>query len=128
MQLDGDRSPTLAQMRQDFESQSLTERAAVGALRGRSVEPIRLPDAHALIARVQSLEALAASDDVEGAREALRRYLKGGAISCTPEATGYVARAELIPLAGFLDGAEMKNAAELRGSAALSSGGCAGSI
>jgi hypothetical protein len=42
------------------------------------------------------------SQEVEGARNALRRYQQGGEITLTPERSGdrevYVARAELLPL------------------------------
>jgi hypothetical protein len=48
---------------------------------------------------VLALSALTDSSDVDGARTALRRYLKGGEITLTPEPFGdsqaYVARAEL---------------------------------
>jgi hypothetical protein len=46
--------------------------------------------------------ALTESPDVDGARAALRRYLKGGEITLTPERfegrETYVARAEFLPL------------------------------
>ncbi|HVW28108.1 MAG TPA: recombinase family protein [Polyangiaceae bacterium] len=103
MQLDGDRSPTLAEMRRDFEAQATAERAAVATLRERAAGPIRLPDVAAIVERVQALDALTRSSDIEGGREALRRYLHGGQIVCTPEAGAYVARAELLPLAVLLN-------------------------
>ena len=54
IQLDGDRSPTLAEMRRDFEAQATAERAAVAALRERAAGPIRSPDVGAIVERVQS--------------------------------------------------------------------------
>ena len=49
-----------------------------------------------------SLRALTDSSDIEGARAALRRYLKNGESTLTPEPYGeghaYVARAEFLPL------------------------------
>jgi hypothetical protein len=68
---------------------------------------------------VQSLEALARDDDAEAAREALRRYFKGGSIICMPQADGaYMARGELL-LTNLLDGPQTANAAGLGGQAAL---------
>jgi hypothetical protein len=48
--------------------------------------------------RVLQLRALAESNDVQSARAALRRYLKGGEITLTPDDDTYVARAEFMPL------------------------------
>jgi hypothetical protein len=51
---------------------------------------------------VLALRALTESPDVDGARAALRRYLKGGEITLTPERfegnETCVARAEFLPL------------------------------
>jgi hypothetical protein len=102
MQVDGDRSPMVAQMRADFEAQAQAERAAVNELRGQVEAPIRLPPADLITARVLALKALTESPDVDGARATLRRYLKGGTITLTPEGVGkaaaYTARAEFMPL------------------------------
>ena len=102
MQADGDRSPLVAQMRADFEAQAQTERAAIDELRSQVEGPIRLPPADLITERVLALKALAESPDVDGARAALRRYLKGGTITLTPEPFGdaqaYAARAEFMPL------------------------------
>ncbi len=105
MQAEGDRSPYLAEARRDFEAQASTERVAVSALRARAARPIPLPPANEIIDRVQSLQALvdAQGDDVERGREALRRYLKGGAIECHPREGRYLANFELLPLAILLD-------------------------
>jgi site-specific DNA recombinase len=116
MQLDGDTSPQLAELRRDFEAQAATERATVATLRARADEPIRLPDLRELTRRVLSFDAILTGDDPTAAREALRRYLAGGAIVCSPEGGRYVARGELLPLEILLS----------RG--ALPSEGCAGRI
>jgi site-specific DNA recombinase len=97
MQAEGDRSPMVAQMRADFEAQAQTERTAVEELRSQAEAPIRLPPVDLITERVLALRA-----DVEGGRAALRRYLKGGEITLTPESfegrETYVARAEFLPL------------------------------
>jgi len=82
-----------------------------------------------LARRVQALEAMVRDDDAEVAREAPRRYFKGGSIICMPQADGaYMTRGELL-LTNLLDGPQTNNAAG-RGSQAalLSSDGCAGAI
>lgn len=112
MQAEGDRSPMVAEMRRDFEAQAATERAAVAELRARTEAPIRLPNVGDIAARVQGLDALAEPGNVDAARDALRRYLKGGAITCSAEGGRYVARAELLPLV-MLDGPDMGNPAGL---------------
>ncbi len=99
MQIDGDRSPYLADMRRDFEAQAVTERAAIAELEARAVMPLRLPSPQELAEdRILVLDALrdAEGDDVPAAREQLRRLLKGGSIVLTPETGVYVARAELL--------------------------------
>jgi len=80
--------------------------------------------------RVLALRALTESPDVDGARAALRRYLKGGEITLTPELfegrETYVARAEFLPLV-FPDRKCSNTLRELPGRA-LSTLGCAGAI
>ena len=102
MQADGDRSAIVAEMRTDFEAQARAERAAVEELRAQVDAPPRLPPVDLITERVLSLRALTESPDVEGARAALRRYLKNGEIALTPAPHGdgqaYVARAEILPL------------------------------
>ena len=96
MQVEGDRSPLVAQMRKDLEAQAVQERAAIAGLRAHADAPIQLPDIAGISQRVQALDAL--GRDVGPAREALKRYLKGGTITCTPDDDRFVARAELLPL------------------------------
>ncbi len=102
MQAEGDRSPMVAQMRADFESQAQAELAAIDELRSQAYAPIRLPPADLITERVLALRALTESSDVDGARAALRRYLKGGEITLSPRGfrgpRNYVARAEFLPL------------------------------
>ncbi len=43
MQIDGDRSPYLADMRRDFEAQAVADRGALAELEARAREPLRLP-------------------------------------------------------------------------------------
>ena len=119
MQVEGDRSPYLSEMRRDFEAQAASERGAVAELRARAGAPIRLPAIDELTRRVQGLNALFAEDGVERGREVLRRYLRGGAIRCVPEGERYMARAELLPLAMLLDGPQYQK---------LSTSSCAGRI
>ena len=73
------------------------ERGTVGSA------PVRLPPVDLLSERVFALRALAESTDVQGARTALRSYVKDGTITMTPEPHGdglaYVARGEFMPLA-----------------------------
>ncbi|HHH31895.1 MAG TPA: hypothetical protein ENK57_26605 [Polyangiaceae bacterium] len=105
MQIDGDRSPYVQQMREDFEAQARTERAAIAALEAQASMPLRLPSPQELAEdRILDLDALcsAEGDDVEPAREQLRRLLKGGHILCAPEDGVYVARCELLPLEALL--------------------------
>ena len=120
MQAEGDRSPMVAQMRADFESQAQTERAALDELRSQADAPIQLPPADLITQRVLALRALTESSDVHGARAALRRYLKGGEITLTPERFGdretYVARAEFLPLVMLTDKAETPSQIALGGS------------
>lgn len=111
MQVDGDGSPYVAEMRRDLEAQATDERAAIASLRARASARIRLPDVAEIARRVHALGALADPANVEPARGALRSYLKGGAIRCSPEPGGFVARAELLPLAVMLDSPESGNAA-----------------
>jgi hypothetical protein len=74
----------------------------VDELRAQADAPIRLPPVDLITERVLALRALTESPDVDGARAALRRYLKGGEIMLTPERfegrETYVARAEFLPL------------------------------
>jgi site-specific DNA recombinase len=110
MQAEGDRSPMVGQMRVDFESQAQAERAAVEELRSQADAPIRLPPVDLITERVLALRALTESPDVDGARATLRRYLKGGEITLTPEhfegRETYVARAEFLPLVFLTENAE----------------------
>ncbi|HET7544595.1 MAG TPA: recombinase family protein [Polyangiaceae bacterium] len=103
MQLDGDRSPSLAEMRRDLEASAALERAAIGELRVRADAPIPLAAIDQLTKRVLSLVGLLESQEPERAREALRSYLRGGQITMTPEQGIYIARAELFPLKVALD-------------------------
>jgi len=104
MQIDGDRSPHVAQMRKDLETQAASESASVDALRARASAPLELPTVQGLADRVQQLNALLDGGPVEPRREALRRYLKGGSILLHPQPDRtYIARAELLPLAAFLE-------------------------
>ena len=99
MQIDGDRSPILADMRRDFEAQAVAERGALAELEARVREPLRLPMPQELAEdRVLMLDALheAEGDDVPAAREQLRRLLKDGLILLTPEDGVYIARADLL--------------------------------
>jgi len=120
MQAEGDRSPMVAQMRADFESQAQTERDALDELRSQADAPIQLPPADLITERVLALRALTESSDVQGARAALRRYLKGGEITLTPERFGdhetYVARAEFMPLVMLADKAETPSQGDPGGS------------
>ncbi|HKO47442.1 MAG TPA: recombinase family protein [Polyangiaceae bacterium] len=103
MQLDGDRSPSLAEMRRDLEASATLERAAIGQLRERANAPVPLAAIDQLTKRVLSLVGLLESKEPERAREALRSYLRGGQITLTPEQGVYIARAELFPLKVALD-------------------------
>ena len=76
---------------------------------------IRLPPVDLITERVLRLRALAESDDVQSARTALRRYLKGGEITLTPDGATYVARAEFMPLALLADDAETPSAGDQGG-------------
>jgi hypothetical protein len=98
MQIDGDRSPTLATMRHDFEAQAVAERATIAGLETRAGEPIRLPLPQELAEdRILMLDALnEAKGDVLAAREQLRRLFAGDAVMLTPEDGVYVARADLL--------------------------------
>jgi site-specific DNA recombinase len=110
MQAEGDRSSMVGQMRADFEAQAQAERAALADLRAQADAPIRLPPVDLITERVLALRALTESPDVEGARATLRRYLKGGEITLTPERfegrETYVARAEFLPLVFLTENAE----------------------
>jgi hypothetical protein len=79
----------------------------LGELRSQAQVPIQLPPVDLITERVLGLKALTESPDVEGARAALGRYLKGGLITVTPEPFGdgqaYVARAEFLPLVFLTD-------------------------
>ena len=120
MQVDGDRSPMVAQMRADLESQAQAERLAVSELQAQADAPIRLPPVELITERVLALKALTESADVDGARATLRRYLKDGEITLTPEAFGdaqaYTARAEFLPLVMLTDKAETPSQFALGGS------------
>ena len=120
MQVDGDRSPMVAQMRADFESQAQAERLAVSDLQAQADAPIRLPPIELITERVLSLKALTESLDIDGARSTLRRYLKDGQITLTPEPFGdaqaYTARAEFLPLVMLTDKAETPSQIALGGS------------
>lgn len=70
MQADGDRSPMVAEMRRDLESQAYGERSALADLQAQVAAPIRLPPVDLLTERVFQLRALAESEDVHGARAA----------------------------------------------------------
>lgn len=110
MQAEGDRSPLVVEIRADLEAQAQSERAALDELRSQADAPIQLPPVDLITDRVMALKALTDSPDVEGARAALRRYLKGGEITLSPERFGdrdvYVARAEFMPLVMLGDKAE----------------------
>ena len=120
MQAEGDRSPMVVQMRADFEAQAQAERGALDELRSQADAPIQLPPADLITERVLALRALTESADVEGARAALRRYLKGSEIILTPERFGdretYVARAEFMPLVMLADKAETPSQGDPGGS------------
>ena len=103
MQADGDRSPMVAEMRSDLEAQAQQERVAIEDLRAVASAPIRLPPVAVLTERVLQLRTLAESSDIQGAREALRRFFKGGEIALVPDGDTYVARAEFMPLALLAD-------------------------
>jgi hypothetical protein len=98
MQLDGDRSSSLADMRRDVEAAAALERAAIADLKGQASTPVSLPAIEELTQRVTSLADLLEAEDPERAREVLRRYLRGGQIVLTPEDGVYVARGEIFPL------------------------------
>jgi DNA invertase Pin-like site-specific DNA recombinase len=119
MQADGDRSPMVAQMRADLESQAAQERAAIADLRAVTSAPIRLPPVDLLTERVLSLRLLSESMDVQSARKALQSYFRGGTITMTPEPHGdgqaYVARGEFMPLALLMDKAATPSEPELGG-------------
>jgi site-specific DNA recombinase len=104
MQLDGDRSPTLAEMRRDLEAHAAIDRAAVAELQARASAPVRLPTQSGIELRIMDLDHLREAEGaaVAPAREQLRRYLKGGTIILTPEEGVYVARGELLALELFL--------------------------
>jgi site-specific DNA recombinase len=110
MQAEGDRSPMVGQMRADLEAQAQAERAALANLRTQADAPIRLPPVDLITERVLALQALTESPDVDGARAALRRYLKDGEITLTPERfegrETYVTRAEFLPLVFLTENAE----------------------
>ena len=93
----------VGQMRADFEAQARTERAALEELRAQADEPIQLPPVDLITERVLGLKALTGSPDIEGARDALKRYLKGGTITLSPDGDTYVARAEFLPLVFLMD-------------------------
>jgi len=103
MQADGDRSPMVAERRVDLGAQAQQERVAIQELRAVTDAPIRLPPVAILTERVLQLRTFAAASNIQGAREALRRYLKGGEISLIPDGDAYVARAEFMPLALLAD-------------------------
>ena len=88
----------------------LAERLAINDLRSQADAPIHLPPADLIAERVLALQAFTDSPDVDGARAALRRYLKGGEITLTPELfegrEAYVARAEFLPLVFLTENAE----------------------
>lgn len=119
MQADGDRSPMVAEMPADFEVQAQAERLAVQDLRSQADAPIDLPPLDLITERVLSLRALSESSDVDGARAALRRYLKDGEITITPEPYGdgfaYVARAEFLPLVFLTENAATPSELSLGG-------------
>jgi len=120
MQVDGDRSPMVAQMRADLEAQAQAERVAVSELQAQADAPIRLPPVELITERVLALKALTESADVDGARATLRRYLKDGQVTLTPEPFGdaqaYTARAEFLPLVMLTDKAETPSQIALGGS------------
>jgi hypothetical protein len=103
MQLDGDRSPSLAEMRRDLDAAAALERAAIAELKNEASAPVPLAAIDELAERAVSLVDLLESDEPERAREVLRGYLRGGQIVLTPEDGVYVARAELFPLKIALD-------------------------
>jgi len=103
MQLDGDRSAALSEMRRDLEAAAVLERSALADLKGRAEEPVPLSAVDELSQRVLSLVDLLESKQPERAREVLRGYLRGGQITLTPEHGVYVARAGLFTLKVMLD-------------------------
>ncbi len=103
MQLDGDRSPSLAEMRRDLEAAATLERVAIGELKAQAGAPVPLAAIEQLTRRAVSLVDLLETEQPERAREALRGYLRGGQIVLSPEDGLYVARAELFPLKVALD-------------------------
>jgi hypothetical protein len=111
MQAEGDRSHLVAQMRSDLEAQAEAERTAVEELRAQATAPIRLPPVELLTDRVLALKALTDSPDVERARAALKRYLRDGTITLSPDVgpdgkPAYVARAQFLPLVLLTENAE----------------------
>jgi hypothetical protein len=59
----------------------------------------KLRPVNVITERVLQLRALTESADVQSARAALRRYLRGGEITLMPDGDAYLARAEFVPLA-----------------------------
>ena len=83
-----------------------TKRGLMGNAREgkvRATAPVPLAAIDQLTKRVLSLVDLLESQEPERAREALRRYLRGGQITLTQEQGVYIARAELVPLKVALD-------------------------
>jgi hypothetical protein len=107
-------------MRADLEAQAQAERVAVSELQAQADAPIRLPPVELITERVLGLKALTESADVDGARATLRRYLKDGQITLTPEPFGdaqaYTTRAEFLPLVMLTDKAETPSQIALGGS------------
>lgn len=99
---DGDRSAYVVEALRDLEAQALTEKQAIASLHAQAEEPIPLPSPDELLERVFDLDARLAEDALRG-REALRQLFHAGELRLVPQDNGvYLARAELLPLALFL--------------------------
>lgn len=108
MQIDGDNSPTVKEMRRDFEAQAVQERSAIDGLKAELAAPLKLPTPWELGEdRALGLDALheAKGDQLGPAREQLKSLLGGGTIHLHPKPADdpshkahYLARGELLPL------------------------------
>ena len=121
MQADGDRSPQVAGLRRELESQVRKDRAELRAL--DRVDTPELPTVAELSRLALDIEGLVA-DDVAAARAQLERLVDGGVISMRPREDGiYVARLGLLPLAAV----EMRKPPG-EGRLPLSGRGCGGPL
>jgi hypothetical protein len=81
----------------DLEEQAKAEKAAIAALEGQQILPIRLPTPEQVLELAFDLERRAARDPV-GCREWLRRVLKNEKLVLEPTTERiYIARGELLP-------------------------------